>query len=339
LLCLAKQANYQNQLTVRYLTACSLMDKALVCGTKNGCSIQPWQSINLYLNYANLNHNFTHTIIMLTNPDFINRWAHHTFKRTYAVDFNKAAYPDLAKYLNSHSHFQLNAYQYFDFEKRIVRSAFKSELCANLPTLSKLQACHVFLNYAQHKKNVDPTSGFIYTPALKSKANIGLPQPGDPEATVELPLSILKLKQWPSFEFRNLMLDKASTTSKLDGSSCSKLLYITQWQDANIMHAHWVLQDLVEQLNTRRSARGIINALVRNTGTFLRSMGSVSPVLGLRVVATGRLGSQKKGMAQQIIKSVGKVPLSSLRQKIDYAQSFVSTRRGLIGLKIWVCYK
>jgi Ribosomal protein S3, C-terminal domain len=274
---------------------------------------------------------------MLKNSNSISSWSQHTFKRAYAVDLDKVAYPDLAKYLNSHSNFQINAHQYFDFERRIFRSAFKSELCTNFPALSKLQACHVFFNYEQHKKNIDPTS-FIYKSLVKPKVNISLSQPGDPTMGA-LPVSVLKLKQWPRFEFRNFSVHKTSTTSQFDPKDCSKHLYITKWQSANIMHAHWVLQDLVEQLNTRRSPRGIINALVRNAGTFLRSMGSVSPVLGLRVVATGRLGSQKKGMAQQIIKSVGKVPLSSLRQKIDYAQGFVSTRRGLIGLKVWVCYK
>ena len=67
-------------------------------------------------------------------------------------------------------------------------------------------------------------------------------------------------------------------------------------------------------------------------------MGSECPIKGMRITITGRLGSRKKAMAQQISKCVGKVPLSTFRQNVDYRQGVLPTKFGLVGVKIWVCY-
>ena len=105
-----------------------------------------------------------------------------------------------------------------------------------------------------------------------------------------------------------------------------------------ILASDWILETLIEQFKSK-NPKPIINQFISNTLALMRTMGSACPVLGLRISVVGRLGSRKKGMSQKIHRSIGKVPLTTLCQKVDYSQGFVPTRRGLIGVKIWVCYK
>jgi len=81
-----------------------------------------------------------------------------------------------------------------------------------------------------------------------------------------------------------------------------------------------------------------MNQQINDIRILIDKMGSECPIKGMRITITGRLGSRKKAMAQQISKCVGKVPLSTFRQKVDYKQDVLSTKFGLIGIKIWICY-
>ncbi len=109
---------------------------------------------------------------------------------------------------------------------------------------------------------------------------------------------------------------------------------------SRLLCADWVLSQLVDQYQLgKKNPRAIMNQLINDIRILIEKMGSECPITGARVTLTGRLGSRKKGMAQQISKCVGKIPLSTLRQKVDYSQGFLVTRLGLIGVKVWVCYK
>lgn len=105
-----------------------------------------------------------------------------------------------------------------------------------------------------------------------------------------------------------------------------------------LLSSDWFLELLIQQLKVRRSARAAMNSSIRDIEALMGYMQSSCPVQGVRITATGRLGKKKKGMAQQLTQSVGKVPLITARQKIDYSQGFVTTSLGVIGLKIWVSY-
>lgn len=109
---------------------------------------------------------------------------------------------------------------------------------------------------------------------------------------------------------------------------------------SHLLRADWVLNQFVNQYQLgKKNPRAIMNLLINDIRILMEKMGSECPIIGARITLTGRLGSRKKGMAQQINKCVGKIPLSTLRQKVDYSQGFLATRLGLIGVKVWVCYK
>ena len=55
---------------------------------------------------------------------------------------------------------------------------------------------------------------------------------------------------------------------------------------------------------------------------------------GIKVRISGRIGGAEIARSEQYI--VGKVPLHTLRAKIDYATSTAFTRSGTVGVKVWV---
>lgn len=113
----------------------------------------------------------------------------------------------------------------------------------------------------------------------------------------------------------------------------------TRFFGGYLVRADWVLDRLFEQLTKKKmNPRAAMNQHINEIRVLIDQMGSECPVRGIRITLTGRLGSRKKAMAQQISKCVGKVPLSTLRQNIDYKQKVLPTRFGLVGIKIWICY-
>jgi Ribosomal protein S3, C-terminal domain len=69
-----------------------------------------------------------------------------------------------------------------------------------------------------------------------------------------------------------------------------------------------------------------------------RSLPIPSFLKGLRLTFSGRLGG-KKGMAKTLTKTIGRVPLSTLGAKVDFAKGVVHTKMGSLGVKVWVCYR
>lgn len=109
--------------------------------------------------------------------------------------------------------------------------------------------------------------------------------------------------------------------------------------DGSLVRAEWVLNRFINQLSKKKmNVRGALNQQINDIRVLMNKMGSECPIKGMRIKITGRLGSRKKAMAQQISKCVGKVPLSTFRERVDYAQEVLPTRFGLVGIKIWICY-
>ena len=59
-----------------------------------------------------------------------------------------------------------------------------------------------------------------------------------------------------------------------------------------------------------------------------------SGALGVRVVLSGRINGAEIGRREKI--QVGTVPLSTIRANIDYAEYPALTKKGYIGVKVWI---
>lgn len=56
---------------------------------------------------------------------------------------------------------------------------------------------------------------------------------------------------------------------------------------------------------------------------------------GIKIVLSGRIAGADIARTERYVK--GKVPLGTLRAKIDYAQIPALTKSGYIGIKVWIC--
>ena len=92
------------------------------------------------------------------------------------------------------------------------------------------------------------------------------------------------------------------------------------------LDAFLVAKNISEQLNRRLPAKRIM------AGAVERVMGAGA--LGVRIVLSGRIGGAEIGRREKL--QVGTVPLSTLRENISYASCPALTKKGYIGVKVWI---
>lgn len=90
--------------------------------------------------------------------------------------------------------------------------------------------------------------------------------------------------------------------------------------------AQFLADTIAMQLERRVSHRYVIKRAM--------ALAMESGVEGIKVRISGRIGGVEIARSEQYIE--GKVPLHTLRAKIDYATSTAFTRSGTVGVKVWL---
>ena len=93
------------------------------------------------------------------------------------------------------------------------------------------------------------------------------------------------------------------------------------------LSAKLIAEKIAYQLTKRMPYRRIVLAAID------RSMSAGAK--GVKVVLGGRINGAEISRREKF--SAGKVPLSTIRSKIDYAQCPSLTRSGYIGVKVYLC--
>lgn len=94
--------------------------------------------------------------------------------------------------------------------------------------------------------------------------------------------------------------------------------------DANI-----VAQNIADQLVKRLPARRVLKQTIEKV--------MQSGAKGARIVLAGRIGGAEIARKERV--QQGEVPLSTLREKIDFARVPAFTKMGYVGVKVWICKK
>ena len=89
----------------------------------------------------------------------------------------------------------------------------------------------------------------------------------------------------------------------------------------------YVARWISEQLQKRMPHRHLVKKTIERT----MSAGAK----GIKIVLSGRINGAEIARRERFAK--GKVPLQTLRAKIDYADYPSLTRSGYIGVKVWIC--
>lgn len=92
------------------------------------------------------------------------------------------------------------------------------------------------------------------------------------------------------------------------------------------LNAYLVANNIADQLVRRLPFKRILNS------TAERVMGSGA--LGVKILLTGRIGGAEIARREKI--HIGTVPLSTIRENISYAQFPALTKKGYIGIKVWI---
>lgn len=95
------------------------------------------------------------------------------------------------------------------------------------------------------------------------------------------------------------------------------------------LDAYLVAKNITDQLARRMSHKRIMVQAVE------RAMSSGA--LGIRIILAGRIGGAEIGRREKL--QQGTVPLSTIREHIRYASVPALTKKGYIGVKVWINIK
>jgi len=113
---------------------------------------------------------------------------------------------------------------------------------------------------------------------------------------------------------------------KNDGKNVRKLdIRVEPIKEPNL-DAYLVARNIADQLIRRMPQRRIMNQ------TIERVMGAGAK--GVRIVLSGRIGGAEIGRREKLQR--GKVPLSTIRERISFASVPALTKKGYIGVKVWI---
>jgi small subunit ribosomal protein S3 len=120
-----------------------------------------------------------------------------------------------------------------------------------------------------------------------------------------------------------------SMVTKMTGGNSKALpkldIRVEPVKDPNL-DAYLVATNISDQLIRRLPFKRVLNS----TAERVMSSGA----LGVKVVLTGRIGGAEIGRREKI--HIGTVPLSTIRGNISYAQVPCLTKKGYIGVKVWI---
>jgi small subunit ribosomal protein S3 len=92
------------------------------------------------------------------------------------------------------------------------------------------------------------------------------------------------------------------------------------------LDAHLVATNVADQLIRRLPYKRVLNSSAE------RVMGAGAR--GVKIILTGRIGGAEIGRREKI--HIGTMPLSTIRENIGYAQVPALTKKGYIGVKVWI---
>ncbi|HVA96885.1 MAG TPA: 30S ribosomal protein S3 [Candidatus Acidoferrales bacterium] len=92
------------------------------------------------------------------------------------------------------------------------------------------------------------------------------------------------------------------------------------------LNAQLVATNIADQLIRRLPFKRVLNS----TAERVMSSGA----LGVKIALSGRIGGAEIGRHEKI--RVGTVPVSTIRENISYAQVPALTKKGYIGIKVWI---
>lgn len=122
-------------------------------------------------------------------------------------------------------------------------------------------------------------------------------------------------------KMRSLLSNRTNTNTLIESVKIKSV-----YQSASL-----IAQDISFQLRKKRSFRSIFRKIVKDIPLVMKK-----GVEGIRICCSGR--SEGAEIARTECGKYGKTSRNVFNQKIDYASAEVSTRYGILGVKVWISY-
>ena len=129
-------------------------------------------------------------------------------------------------------------------------------------------------------------------------------------------------------KFIQLQIDKTSPAHKAGDGKTNVELAVEPVKEPNL-NAYLVAQNISDQLVRRMMHKRVCNQTVDR----VMSAGAK----GVRIILAGRIGGAE--IARREKYQSGTVPLSTIREEIDFAAVPALTKSGYVGIKVWICRK
>lgn len=95
------------------------------------------------------------------------------------------------------------------------------------------------------------------------------------------------------------------------------------------LNAYFLANQIAEQLAKRLPHKRVVN--------FAKEKVMTAGAKGVKIILSGRIGGAE--ISRRETYKVGTIPLSTIREDVDFAKIPSLTKSGYIGVKVWICRK
>lgn len=126
---------------------------------------------------------------------------------------------------------------------------------------------------------------------------------------------------------QNLILDHRRKQKIFDKKGMFKIdLKVEPVKDPNLS-AYFVASQVAEQLIKRLPHKRVVN--------FAMEKVMNSKAKGVKIILAGRIGGAE--ISRRETYKTGTIPLSTIREEVDFAALPALTKSGYVGVKVWIC--
>jgi small subunit ribosomal protein S3 len=93
------------------------------------------------------------------------------------------------------------------------------------------------------------------------------------------------------------------------------------------LSAYFVASQVAEQLAKRLPHKRVVNFTIEKVMN--------SGAKGVKIILSGRIGGAE--ISRRETYKTGSIPLSTIREEVDFAAVPSLTKSGYIGIKVWIC--
>lgn len=125
----------------------------------------------------------------------------------------------------------------------------------------------------------------------------------------------------------NIIYQHRKSLKKIDKKSVLKLELRVEPVKEPYLNAYFVTTQIVEQLAKRLPHKRVVH--------FAMEKVMNSGAKGVKIMLAGRIAGAE--ISRRETYKIGTIPLSTIRERIDYAALPSLTKSGYIGVKVWIC--